>query len=279
LDVTIPFGKKTLIMGIINISPDSFYAGSRILDKERAINQALLFEELGADIVDIGGESTRPGSEKIDVQEEMTRVLPVIEGIRKRSNILVSIDTYKYEVATRALKLGVHIVNDITGLGTANPTPSDSCKMGELIAGAGVYVILMHMRGIPRDMQNHAQYRDVTAEVLKELDVAIHTAQKAGIAPSKIILDPGIGFSKTAKHNLCILKNLPRIKKKGYPVLVGLSRKSFIGVYTGLEPEERLIPTVAANAISIFQGADIIRVHDIREAVDTVRIVDAIKCA
>jgi dihydropteroate synthase len=279
LDVTIPFGKKTLIMGIINVSPDSFYAGSRILDKEKAITQALLFEELGADIVDIGGESTRPGSQKIDVEEEMTRVLPVIEGIRKRSNILVSIDTYKYEVAARALKLGVHIVNDITGLGTADQTSSASYKMGKLIAGEGVYVILMHMRGIPRDMQSRAQYRDVTAEVSKELDVAIHTAQKAGIDPSKIILDPGIGFSKTAEHNLCILKNLPLIKRKGYPILVGLSRKSFIGIYTGLDPQERLIPTVAANAISIFQGADIIRVHDVREAVDTVRMVDAIMSA
>lgn len=260
-------------MGAINVTSDSFYSGSRVTDTEKAIKRALQFEELGADIVDVGGESTRPGSLPVNVDEELKRVLPVVEGIRERSDILVSIDTHKYEVVARALQLGVHIVNDITGLGTADNSSHD---VGQLIAQAGVYIILMHMRGRPLDMQSRTQYRDVTQEVSRELDRAIRIALRAGIKKNKIIIDPGIGFAKTAEQNLILLKNLSRLKQKGYPILVGLSRKSFLGVYTGHEPEERLIPTVAANAISIFQGADIIRVHDVGEAVDTARIVDAI---
>ncbi len=268
----IPFGDKTYIMGVINLSPDSFYAGSRLTGVEEAVNRALGYEEAGADIVDIGGESTRPGSYPISVEEELKRILPVIEGIRKRSNLLISIDTYKTEVARSAIALGIHIINDITGLRS-----SSSEGLARLIAAAGTYVVLMHMRGMPSDMQSRATYLNVVEEVSQELDTSIDKALSAGIENEKIIIDPGIGFAKEAEHNLHLIKYLPRLKEKGYPVLIGLSRKSFLGVYTGQEPEGRLIPTVAANAISIFQGADIIRVHDVREAVDTARIADAIK--
>lgn len=284
-------------MGIINVTPDSFYAESRILNTDLAVARALELEELGADIVDIGGESTRPGSTSIDTDEEIRRVIPIVEGVRKRSNILISVDTSKPEVTARALDLGADIINDITGLGTShlysshrgeppdtqgdretggNHNHEEREETGTLIARSSAFVVLMHMRGTPFDMQNMAHYNDVAAEVSAELDIAVQRALHAGIHRDRIILDPGIGFAKTAEQNLQLLKNLHLLKAKGYPILVGLSRKSFLGVYTGREPEERLVPSVAANAISIFQGADIIRVHDVAEAVDTVRIVNAI---
>jgi len=295
VNVHIPLGKKTLVMGIINVTPDSFYSGSRTQGIEEAVERALQFEELGADIVDVGGQSTRPGSKAVPVDAEIARVIPVIEGIRKRSNITISVDTFKSEVASRALECGVKVINDITGLGSAfthaipeKEIPDVSTfplvgqglgwqHFGRIVAQSGAYIVLMHMRGTPSDMQSRTAYSDVTKEVSAELDLAIQRAVDSGIARDRIILDPGIGFAKTAEQNLCLLKNLPLIGEKGFPILVGLSRKSFLGVYTGREPEDRLASTIAANAISIFQGADIIRVHDIREAVDTVRIVDALE--
>lgn len=268
----IPFGKRTYIMGVINLSADSFYAGSRLAGVEEAVSKALSFEEAGADIVDVGGESTRPGSSPINAEDELRRILPVIEGIKKRTKLIISVDTYKTQVAARAIESGVDMVNNITGL------QSDYSEgLAEVIAEAGVYVVLMHIRGMPFDMQSRANYNDVVEEVSQELDVSINKALEAGIRRNRIIIDPGVGFAKKPEHNLSLIKYLPRLKEKGYPVLVGLSRKSFLGVYTGQEPEGRLIPTVAANAISIFQGADIIRVHDVWEAVLTAKIADAIK--
>ncbi len=266
----IVFGKHTLIMGVINVTPDSFYAGSRTQSKNDAIERAFFFEKSGADIIDIGGLSTRPGSSEIDGEEELKRVIPIIEGVRKRSSILISIDTYRPEVAERAVECGADIVNDISGLSYNN-------GLEFVVAKAGTYIILMHIRGKPLNMQQHAVYDDVIADVSCELDNSIEKALGSGINKSKIIIDPGIGFSKSAEHNLILIKNLPLIKNKGYPILIGLSRKSFLGVYTGLSTEKRLIPTVAANAISIFLGADIIRVHDVEEAKITTRIADAIK--
>lgn len=266
----IDFGKRTLIMGVINVTPDSFYAGSRNQNKNDAIEKALSFEKSGADIIDIGGLSTRPGSNEIDVKEELKRVIPVVEGIRKRSGILISIDTYRPEVAECVVDCGADIVNDISGLSYNN-------GLEFIVAEAGTYIVLMHIRGTPFDMQQHAFYDDVITDVSLELDKSIEKALGSGIDKSRIIIDPGIGFAKSAEHNLILIKNLPLIKKKGYPVLIGLSRKSFLGAYTGLPTEKRLIPTVAANAISIFQGADIIRVHDVEEAKITARIADAIK--
>ncbi|MGQ9616641.1 MAG: dihydropteroate synthase [Spirochaetota bacterium] len=272
MSTDVPFGNRTYIMGVINLSADSFYAGSRLTGIEEAIYKALSFEKAGADIVDVGGESTRPGSRPISAEDELKRILPVIEGIKERTKLLISVDTYKTKVAARAIDAGVQMVNNITGL-----LSDYSEGLAEVIAEAGVYVVLMHMRGMPFDMQSRVNYYDVVEEVSQELDISINKALDAGIKRDKIIIDPGIGFAKKPEHNLSLIKYLPRLKEKGYPVLVGLSRKSFLGVYTGQEPEERLIPTVAANAISIFQGADIVRVHDVWEAVLTARIVDAIK--
>lgn len=267
---SLTFGDKTLIMGVINVTSDSFYADSRVLNEEKAIERGLFFIESGADIVDIGGMSTRPGSEAIDIEKELKRVIPVVKGIRSRSDVLLSVDTYNPEVAEQAVAQGADIINDISGLSFNN-------GLEEVVSHKGVYIILMHMRGKPADMQKRAVYNDVINEVLEELDISIEKALGAGINKEKIILDPGIGFAKLAEHNLTLLRNLPFLKEKGYPVIVGLSRKSFLGALTGLEPEERLIPTVAANAISIFQGVDIIRVHDVKEAVITAQISDAIR--
>lgn len=267
---SLTFGDKTLIMGVINVTSDSFYADSRVLNEEKAIERGLFFIESGADIVDIGGMSTRPGSEAIDIEKELKRVIPVVKGIRSRSDVLLSVDTYNPEVAEQAVAQGVDIINDISGLSFNN-------GLEEVVSQKGVYIILMHMRGKPADMQKRAVYNDVINDVLEELDISIAKALGAGIDKEKIILDPGIGFAKLAEHNLILLRNLPFLKEKGYPVIVGLSRKSFLGAITGLEPEERLIPTVAANAISIFQDVDIIRVHDVKEAVITAQISDAIR--
>lgn len=267
---SLTFGDKTLIMGVINVTSDSFYADSRVLNEEKAIERGLFFIESGADIVDIGGMSTRPGSEAIDIEKELKRVIPVVKGIRSRSDVLLSVDTYNPEVAEQAVAQGADIINDISGLSFNN-------GLEEVVSHKGVYIILMHMRGKPADMQKRAVYNDVINEVLEELDISIAKALGAGIDKEKIILDPGIGFAKLAEHNLTLLRNLPFLKEKGYPVIVGLSRKSFLGAITGLEPEERLIPTVAANAISIFQDVDIIRVHDVKEAVITAQISDAIR--
>lgn len=269
---SLTFGDKTLIMGVINVTSDSFYADSRVLNEEKAIERGLFFIESGADIVDIGGMSTRPGSEAIDIEKELKRVIPVVKGIRSRSDVLLSVDTYNPEVAEQAVAQGADIINDISGLSFNN-------GLEEVVSHKGVYIILMHMRGKPADMQKRAVYNDVINEVLEELDISIEKALGAGIDKEKIILDPGIGFAKLAEHNLTLLRNLPFLKEKGYPVIVGISRKSFLGALTGLEPEERLIPTVAANAISIFQGVDIIRVHDVKEAVITAQISDAIRNA
>ncbi len=288
----IPFGTKTLVMGIINVTTDSFYSGSRIRDTERAVERALQFEELGADIVDVGGESTRPGSTATPDDEEIRRVVPVVERIRKKSDIALSVDTHKIHVASRVLEYGVQIINDITGLGSALIHGTDTSlsqvhghdqaaagwkEFGKLVAKSGSYIVLMHMRGTPSNMQSLTAYDDVTKDVSSELDIAIQRAIDSGIALDRIILDPGIGFAKTAEQNLHLLRGLPLIRKKGFPILVGLSRKSFLGVYTEKEPEGRLVSTIAANAISIFLGADIIRVHDVGEAVDTARIVDALR--
>lgn len=262
-------GGKPLVMGVVNVTPDSFYSGSRFYNTSRAIDQALRFIDEGADIIDVGGESTRPGSKPITVDEELRRVIPVIEGIRAKSNIPISIDTYKPGVAEKAIEFGANIVNDISGLRFEE-------GLGNIVAEKGVYLILMHIRGKPENMQEHASYKDLVGEIKSELLWSVKKAKSSGVSDERIIIDPGIGFAKKPHHNLLIIKNIPRIKELGYPVLIGLSRKSFLGHITGLEAGERLIPTIAANAISLYNGADIIRVHDVREAVLTVNVVHSI---
>jgi dihydropteroate synthase len=266
------FGTRTLVMGVINVTPDSFYAGSRVEGTAEAVKRALEFVDAGADIVDIGGVSTRPGAAEIPPSEEMERVVPAVEGIRRRSGVPISVDTNRPEIAEAAIERGADIVNDVTGLGSRR-------GLEAVVRSGGAYIVLMHMRGTPLTMQGLASYADVVAEVSRELDRSIAFALQAGIPEERIIVDPGIGFAKKAEHNLTLIKNLPVFKAKGYPLLVGLSRKSFLGALTGCPPEGRLVPTIAADAIAIFQGADIVRVHDVREAVLTAKVADALKKA
>jgi dihydropteroate synthase len=264
------FAGKPFVMGILNCTPDSFYPGSRKAGREASLRQARKMIAEGADIIDIGGESSRPGSEPIAASEEMERVCPVIEGIRGISEILLSIDTTKARVAEQALKKGCDIVNDISAL-RSDP------EMKALISEKKVPVVLMHMRGIPRTMQESPFYRDTLKEIKEEMGQFIDTAVDAGISRKLIIIDPGIGFGKRQVDNLRILKGLPELRSFRMPILIGLSRKSFIGNVLGLEVEQRLIGTVAANTVAMLNGADIVRVHDVAEAVEMVGMVSAIR--
>ncbi len=249
---------RVLVMGVLNVTPDSFYDGGRYAGSEDAIEHGLRMAKEGADIIDIGGESTRPGSQPISPSEELDRVVPVIEGIRRRSDVLLSVDTTKAAVAEEAISCGASMVNDISAL------RFDS-EMAEIIGGSGAFVILMHMLGTPKTMQIAPSYTDVVAEIKAFLAERIEAAVQLGIEREKIIIDPGIGFGKRLEDNLALLKNLASFTTLQVPILVGLSRKSFLGKLLDLPPEERLEGTIAANAIAIANGADIIRVHDVKE--------------
>ncbi|MDP8299257.1 MAG: dihydropteroate synthase [Candidatus Tantalella remota] len=262
--------KRTRVMGVLNVTPDSFSDGGMYLEADAAVDRAVIMAEAGADIIDVGGESSRPGSWRISVDEELARVVPVIEGFQGKIEIPVSIDTYKSEVARHALAAGASFVNDITAL---NGDP----KMVAVAADADAGVVLMHMRGMPGDMQKDPEYDDVVEDVVSYLSKAVLAAERAGIDPGKIIVDPGIGFGKTLDHNLALLRGLGRIKEIGKPVLIGTSRKSFIGMLTGKDPENRLPGTAASIAAGIMNGADIVRAHDVGEMIDVVRVIDAIK--
>lgn len=263
-------GKRTLIMGVLNLTPDSFYDGGRYTTLERALARAEQMIAEGADILDIGGESTRPGADPVPLEEEIRRTLPVIEAIAARYDIALSIDTTKSEVARLALQAGAHIVNDISGM-RFDP------RMPEVVAEAGALAILMHIKGTPKTMQQNPTYEDVVREVRDTLAQHAERAQQAGIPKEHIWLDPGIGFGKTLEHNLQLLRRLPDLKSLGYPVLVGTSRKSFIGlILGGLPPEERLEGTLATLALAIAWGADAVRVHDVKEAFRAVKVADAL---
>jgi dihydropteroate synthase len=247
-----------LVMGIVNVTPDSFYDGGRFVRPEDAIERGLRMADEGADIIDVGGESTRPGARPIAVREEIGRVLPVVEGLRARSPVHVSIDTTKAQVAEEAVSLGAAIINDVTAL------RSDE-RMSQVAARTGAFVVLMHMRGSPETMQQSPSYSDVVEQIGVFLNERIHAAVDAGIARGKILVDPGIGFGKTVEHNLAILRNLQRLTGLGPPILVGVSRKSFLGAILGLPSDERSEATIAANTAAILNGASIIRVHDAKE--------------
>jgi dihydropteroate synthase len=257
---------RTLIMGILNITPDSFSDGGKFVSFEAAIAHAKRMVEDGADIIDIGGESTRPGSPPVTMGEELKRVKPVIEGLANEINIPLSIDTYKSQVADECLKAGASIVNDITGL-------MDK-KMIKVAADAKAPVVLMHMKGTPQNMQVKPLYNDVVREVLLFLRERVEFANDLGV--DDIIVDPGIGFGKTAEHNLKLLQHLEDIKTLGCPILVGPSRKSFIGNVTGLPVDARLEGTLAAVSVAVMNGANIVRVHDVLECKRAVQVVDAI---
>ncbi len=263
-------GNRTLVMGILNCTPDSFYDGGRYTTLENALARAEQMIAEGADILDIGGESTRPGAEPVPLEEELRRTLPVIEALAARYDIALSIDTTKSEVARRALEAGAHIVNDISG------TRFDP-RMPEVVAEAGALAILMHIQGTPQTMQQNPTYEDVVREVRDTLAEHAERALQAGISRERIWIDPGIGFGKRLEHNLELLRHLPELKSLGYPLLVGTSRKSFIGqLLGGLPPEERLEGTLATLALAVAWGADAVRVHDVKEAVRAVRIADAL---
>jgi dihydropteroate synthase len=262
------FSGPALVMAIVNCNDDSFYAPSRA-GGDYAVRKALEAEENGAAIIDFGGESTRPGAAYISEKEEMSRLIPVIEAFRRRSSLPVSVDTRKAAVARAALDSGADIINDISAL-------EDDETMAALCAERGAAVVLMHKKGNPQTMQKAPSYGDVVAEVAAYLRDRAKRAEEAGIGPEKIILDPGIGFGKKTGDNLELLACLAEICGKDYPVLVGLSRKTFVGDITGRDATGRLAGTLAANAAAVMKGADIIRVHDVREGVDLVKVLYAI---
>lgn len=260
---------RTHLMGVLNVTPDSFSDGGRFFKAEEAIRRGVELAEEGADIIDIGGESTRPGSEPVSLEEELRRVIPVIEELAKRTDIPISIDTYKSKVAKEALDSGASMVNDISAL-RFDP------EMKRILAEYKVPVVLMHIKGTPKNMQDNPYYHNVVEEIKTYLEDSIEMAKEAGIEENKIIIDPGIGFGKTLEHNLKILKHLKEFTTLGKPILIGLSRKSFIGKILDLPVEERLEGSLAALALSIMTGANILRVHDVRESKRVARLVDSI---
>ncbi|MCJ7442896.1 MAG: dihydropteroate synthase [Thermoanaerobaculaceae bacterium] len=274
---TLDFRSGAKVMGVLNCTPDSFYPASRLPEPGPALEAARAMIAAGAHILDVGGESSRPGSDPVPVAEEIRRVVPLLEAIRRESDVLLSIDTRKPEVAQAALEAGADILNDISAL-RADRSPGDGTPgMAALAARRGAPLVLMHMRGEPKTMQAEPRYEDVVSEVLGELSEMVEFAFAAGV--ERLIVDPGIGFGKRLADNLCLLKNLAVLRCLGCPVLVGLSRKSFLGAVTGAPVEDRLPASIAADTLAILSGADIVRVHDVREAVQTVRLLLAVRGA
>jgi dihydropteroate synthase len=260
------------VLGILNVTPDSFSDGGRHFAAADAVGAALAMREAGADILDVGGESTRPGAEPPEEREELRRVLPVIEALVAEVGLPVSVDTRRAAVAKAALAAGAEIVNDVSGL-THDPA------MAGVVAEAGAGVVLMHMRGTPATMQRLADYRDVVAEVVRELDDRRAVARAHGIADECIVLDPGLGFAKATEHNLALLAHLDRIAALGHPVLVGPSRKRFLGAVTGRALGERDGATAAVCALARVRGAALFRVHDVRPAREALDLADAVLAA
>ncbi|MHB0997693.1 MAG: dihydropteroate synthase [Armatimonadota bacterium] len=261
--------KRTLVMGILNVTPDSFSDGGLHLDIGKAVEHALQMAEEGADIIDIGGESTRPGAQPMTADEELSRILPVIRALKERIDLPVSIDTYKPQVAREALDAGAHIINDITGL--------SSEEMCSLAAEKKCPAIIMHMKGEPLTMQQNTEYVDLVSEVMDFLRDQVESAVEAGLPEEYLIIDPGIGFAKTADQNMEIIRKLGDFKSIGRPILMGTSRKAFIGKATGgLPADERVEGTAATVALSINNGANIVRVHDVKAMVRAARMTDAI---
>jgi len=271
---TLVLGERTLVMGVLNVTPDSFSDGGQFLDPARAIEHAIAMESAGADLLDIGGESTRPGSEEVQASEELDRILPAIEGLRGLLKIPISVDTRRAAVAEVALRAGAEIINDVSGL-------KNDPRIAELAARQEVPLILMHMRGEPRTMQKGGFARDVLRDVTQGLRKSISIARNAGVAKSQIILDPGIGFGKSFPQNYKLLEHLSQIAKLGYPLLAGTSRKGFIGGTLArggkpAPPEERIWGTAATVTASILNGAHIVRVHDVGEMVQVARVADCL---
>jgi dihydropteroate synthase len=265
------FSAGCVVMGVLNVTPDSFSEGGEFFDTGKAIERGEQMAGEGAAIIDVGGESTRPGSASVSAEEQIRRVVPVIEALAKKVNVPISIDTHNYEVAEAALEAGAAMINDITAL-------SDE-RMGELAGEVGVPVVLMHIQGTPATMQIEPKYKDVVGEVHRFLLERAKLAEQFGIDRSKIFIDPGIGFGKTAEHNLLLLRNIDRFVNSSYRVCVGTSRKNFIGKITGKEnPADRIFGTAATVALCAAAGVSIVRVHDVAEMVDVVKIINAVEC-
>jgi dihydropteroate synthase len=267
---TIDMRRRTAVMGIVNVTPDSFSDGGKYFDAARAVACGEQMAQDGADIVDIGGESTRPGAEPVPAEDEIARAIPVIRGLRRKIAIPISIDTTKSKVARAALDEGADFVNDISALGF-DP------EMAALVAREKVPVALMHMQGTPRTMQQSPFYEDVVEEVKSYLQRRIEFAMAAGVEADQIVVDPGIGFGKNLAHNLALLRGLAALAELGRPVLVGTSRKTFIGKLLDAAPEERLEGSLAAAVATALAGANMVRVHDVKEAARAVRIADALR--
>lgn len=274
----IVLGERTLVMAVLNVTPDSFSDGGKFLDAQSAVARALELERVGADLLDIGGESTRPGASPVHTQEEMDRILPVLEGLRGQLKIPISVDTQKSEVAEAALRAGAEILNDVSALRT-------DLRLAEIARRHRAPIILMHMRGNPATMQKGPFSRDVVSDVIGGLLQAVGRARKAGLAKSQILLDPGFGFGKSYMQNYELLARLPEIAALGFPVVTGTSRKSFVGraLAGGEDPwpvEERLWGTAAAVTSEILGGAHIVRVHDVAEMLQVARVADVVSaCA
>lgn len=261
---------RPLVMGVLNVTPDSFSDGGKYFRAQDAIERARQMVADGADLIDLGGESTRPGSEPVDADEEKRRVIPVLEAIAGKIGVPISIDTYKAETAAAALSAGAEIVNDISG-GRMDP------DMLSLVASRGVPIILGHIRGTPKDMQDDPVYVDVVQEVADELEGIAVRAEEAGISRENVLVDPGIGFGKKMEHNLSLLRHLGQIVERGRPVVVGVSRKKFIGVLLdNAPPDDRIEGTAAAAALCVAAGAAVIRVHDVRQMARVVKVASAI---
>ena len=250
--------KQSLIMGILNVTPDSFSDGGKYLEKNNAINHALAMIDNGADIIDVGGESTRPFSDPVSLDEEISRVIPVIEGIRKESDVCISIDTTKSEVATAALNSGASLINDVSAM-EVDPL------MVDVALKFDCPIIIMHMKGNPKSMQDNPQYESLISDIKDYLQERVDFIVSKGINSKKIVIDPGIGFGKTVENNFEIINNLNHFTKMGFPVMLGASRKSFIGISLDLPEEDRLEGSLAANIIGLQNGAKIFRVHDVAE--------------
>lgn len=267
---TLALDRRTHVMGALNVTPDSFSDGGLFFDRDRAIAQGVAMAQEGADIVDIGGESTRPYSERISVQEELDRVMPVIEVLGKELDVPISIDTIKAKVAEEALRAGASMVNDVSAL-RFDP------EMIRVAAEAQVPVILMHMKGMPDHMQDKPVYEDLLGEITAFLRDALERARQGGVRTEMTIVDPGIGFGKTFDHNLEIIKELKKLQSIERPILIGPSRKAFIGHILKKEATQRETGTMATLAAAVMNGAHIVRAHDVKKAVETVRIIDAVR--
>lgn len=263
---------RTYVAGILNVTPDSFSDGGRFIGVENAVRHALEMESDGADIIDIGGESTRPGAEPLSAEDELSRVLPVISEIRRQSNIPISIDTYKSAIAEAAIDAGANLINDTSGLKFDRAMASTAAKLG-------VPVIVMHIKGEPRSMQTNPTYDDLIAEIKAYLSESISIAENAGIGRQNIIVDPGIGFGKTFPHNFSILRHLSEFAELGQPIMVGASRKRFLGSLSGTDPDDRLEESIAAAVIAAANGANFLRVHDVRQTVRALRVWDRVRAS